>query len=331
MDFIFSLKVFSLVAETGKMTTAGESIFLTQPAVSMQIKSLEEFYGVKLFTRHPEGLLLTKEGEIIYSHAKKILQNFDLLNEELKTKLKSSKPVHQGNKISIGSCILISEIYMPWIIEKFMSTYPEFLVNCLMMDYDINIKFILEGKLDVAFVGYKGHVDSSGKDDLKFEEYINEQLEIVMPANFDIPDHHGMPIQFLKEKNYIGLKTECGISCIFNQFLKKYNIKLEELKQRAIFCSGLAVKHSVVSGFGWSILPRNYVVQELKEKKVMVVQLKGHRKPLSRLLYLVYLRSKENVPAINLFLQFVRNFRKTHFTNGLLNLFQEDHVSGQKI
>jgi DNA-binding transcriptional LysR family regulator len=333
MDFIFSLKVFSIVAETGKMTTAGESIFLTQPAVSMQIKTLEEFYGVKLFTRRPEGLMLTKKGEIVYSYAKKILQNFDLLNEELKLSLKNSSPLYQDKRISVGSCILIGEIYMPLIIEKFMATYPKFLVNCLMMDYDINIKLILEGKLDVAFVGYKGDINRhrSDNDDLKFEEYINEQLEIIIPADFDIPDHHVVPIQFLKEKSFIALKTECGISCIFKQFLKKYNMKLEELKQRATFCSGLAVKRSVSSGFGWSILPRNYIVEDLKERKFKVVQLKGYRKPLSRSLYLVYLRSKENVPAINLFLQFARNFKKTYFTNGLFNVFHGDHVSGQKI
>lgn len=325
MDFIFSLKVFRTVAETGKMTTAGESIFLTQPAVSMQIKSLEEFYGVKLFTRRPEGLMLTKEGEIVYAHAKKILDNFDLLNEELKLLLKTSIPVYQHNGISIGSCILIGEIYMPSIIEKFMATYPKMFVNCLMMDYDINIKLILEGKLDVALVGYKGDINRPKLEqgDLKFEEYIKEQLEIIIPSNFDIPDHNVVPIHFLKENSFIALKTECGISCILKQFLKKYNIKLGELKQRATFCSGLAIKRSVISGFGWSLLPRNYIVQDLKEKKFKVVQLKGYRKPLNRLLYLVYLRSKQDAPAVKLFLEFLRDFRKTHLTDGLLNL--RDH------
>jgi DNA-binding transcriptional LysR family regulator len=325
MDFIFSLKVFSMVAETGKMTTAGESIFLTQPAVSSQIKSLEEFYGVKLFIRRSEGLLLTNEGQIVYSHAKKILQNFDLLNEDLKTSLKGSKPFYEVDKITIGSCVLISEIYMPPIIEKFMSTHPEVLVNCITTDYDVNIKLLLEGKVDIAFIGYKGHHDSSGKDDLIFEEYVSEQLEIVAPANFAIPNHRGVHIQFLMENSFIALRTECGISCIFREFLKKYNIKLEELKQRAMFCSGSAVKRSVISGFGWSILPRNYIIEELEEKKIMVLQPRGRKKPLSRFLYLAYLRSRESIPSLNLLLEFLRNFRNTHLTNGVLNLRKEDH------
>jgi LysR family transcriptional regulator, transcriptional activator of the cysJI operon len=330
MDFIFSLKVFSIVAETGKMTTAGESIFLTQPAVSMQIKSLEEFYGVKLFSRRPEGLRLTREGEIVYSYAKKILQNFDLLNEELKTLLKNSKPVHQVNKISIGSCILISEIYMPWLIQKFMSNYPEIFVNCLTMDHDRNIKFLLEGLVDIAFIGHRGHDDIDEKNDLKFEKYLKEQLDIVAPANFDVPEQYEIPVQFLMEKNYIALKTECGINCIFNQLLRKYQIKPEELKKRATFCSGSAVKRAVTSGFGWSILPRNYISQELKEKIVKVVKVKGHRKPFSRWLYLVYLRSKEMDPAVNLFLQFVRSFRETNFTDELFHkalLFKSKNFS----
>jgi DNA-binding transcriptional LysR family regulator len=314
MDIMFSLRVFTSVAETGKMTTAGEAIFLTQPAVSMQIKSLEEFYGVKLFVRHTEGLILTKEGKIVYSHAKKILQQFDLLNKEVKTSLKKSKPVHQVSKINIGSCIFISEIYMPLILEKLMSDHPKISVNCLTLDYDTMIKFLLEDRIDIAFIGYKGQL-SHGMELLKFEKYLKEQLDIVAPANFDFPEQYEIPLELLVEKDFVAIKPDCGISIMFNQLIEQYQIKPEDFKKRATFYSSSAVKRAVTSGFGWSILPRNYIYQELKEKIVKVVKLKGHKKPFSRWLYLVYLRSKETDPTVKLLLQFVRGFRDTNLTN----------------
>lgn len=328
---MFSLKVFVTVAETGKMTTAAEIIFLTQPAVSMQIKSLEEFYGVRLFLRQPDGLTLTSEGQIVYNYAKKILQNFDLLNHELRTALKNSTSAYQNNKISIGSCILISELYMPLIIHKFMSDYPDVSVNCLTMDYDMMIKCLLENRLDVALVGYRNQ--SSPKNELlKFEQYLNETLAIIAPAHFDFPDHHEVPLPLLLEKEFIALKTECGISCFFNQFLEKNQVRLHDLKKRAVFCSGSAVKNAICSGFGWSILPVSYVTKELEENKVKIVNLKGYKKPLSRSLHLVYPRYKENAPVVNLFLQFARGFKRAYLDDGKRvseTLFKETVLSAK--
>ena len=320
MDFLFSLKVFITVADTGNMTSAGEFIFLTQPAVSMQIRSLEEFYRVKLFNRQTDGLKITEEGKIVYNHAKKILQNFDALNEELKILLKSSAFIQPLDKINIGSCILISEIYMPLIIHKFMTDHPKIAVNYVAEGYSTILKLLYEGKLDIALVGHKDAVESRDRDDLKFEQYINEQLDIVAGSDFDIPQRSSMTVKFLLEKDFIALMTECGISCIFEEVLKKYEIKWKELKKRAIFSSGSAVKKAVISGFGWSILPRNFISEELEEKTVRLVELKGRRKPLSRWLYLVYLKSKENIPAVDRFLQCARNLRNSHYAPAIPRL-----------
>lgn len=325
MDWVFSLKVFTIVAETGKMTTAGNSVFITQPAVSMQIKSLEDFYDIKLFDRHPSGLKLTKAGEVLYSHAKKISNIFDEMNVDLKALMSTRK--HSDNKISIGSCILISETYMPWLMQNFLTKNPNISISCTTADYQTNIQYLLEGRLDATFVGHKSDVND-GEDKLKYERFIKENLEIVVPRNYDLQNHRDIDIKFLMENHYISLRTECGISCIFKRMLAKYNLKLEDFKVRATFCSGSPVKQAVTSGFGWTILPRNFILKELTEGVVHSVKLAGQKHALNRWLYLVYPRSKEKVPPLTLFLQFMRSMR-----NNLLSFesFQRDILAVKKI
>jgi len=326
VDWLYSLKVFTVVAETGKMTTAGDSVFLTQPAVSMQIKLLEDFYDVKFFDRYPAGLKLTKEGEVLYLHAKKIINTFDEMNVALKVLMSTQKHT-DDNKISIGSCILISETYMPWLMQDFLTKNPNISISCTTADYQTNIQYLLEGRLDATFVGHKSD-DNGSENKLKFEKFIRENLEIVVPQNYNLQNHRDIDIKFLMENHYIALRTECGISCIFKRMLAKYNLKLEDFKVRATFCSGSPVKQAVTSGFGWTILPRNFILKELTEGVVHTVKLAGQKHALNRWLYLVYPRSKEKVLPLALFLQFMRSMR-----NNLLSFesFQRDILAVKEI
>ena len=311
MDWLFSLKVFTIVVETGKMTSAGTSIFLTQPAISMQIKLLEDFYDAKLFTRHFEGLKPTEEGKALYSRAKKILQMFDEMNAEMKTLLGKTPHVFPNN-INVGSCILISETYMPWILQKFTKEYPDFSINFSSMDYQSNIRSLLGGSVDAAIIGFRDTEDSATEEKIKFEKCSKEQLEIIVPRSYGLQNMQKINIKFLMGKKYISLKPECGISCVLRQILKNHNVTLKDFQVMALFGSGSAVKLSVVEGLGWSILPKHFVSQELSEGKVNAVRLEGLRNPFYRWLYLVHPISKREVPSIKLFLEFVRKLKGSY-------------------
>ena len=326
MDWLYSLKVFTIVAETGKMTTAGDAIFLTQPAVSMQIKLLEDFYDVKLFTRQSGGLKLTNEGKVIYSYATKMIQTFDHMNVELKTLLGKAQNVSL-NDIHLGSCILISETYMPWIIQKFMKEHPDISINFASMDYKSNVQLLVEGKLDVAIIGFRDTLNRLNEDKLNFEKCSKEQLQIIVPRNYGLQNMQKIDIKFLMGKKYVSVKPECGISCVLRQILEKHNLTLEDFKIMSLFGSGSAVKLAVIEGLGWSILPTYFVSQELSEGKLNAVRLEGLKNPFYRWLYLVHPRSKEEVPSVNLFLQFVRRLKGKYCS---IDALKKDALTGEK-
>jgi DNA-binding transcriptional LysR family regulator len=323
MDWLYSLKVFATVADTGKTTTAGDAVFLTQPAVSMQIKLLEDFYEIKLFTRYPSGLKLTEPGKVLYSHSKKILTMFDEMNTEMKTLISKTQNI-SSNNIHVGSCTLISEMYMPWILHNFLKERPDFSVNFSSMDYRSNIRSLVAGSMDIAIIGFRDTSDSASEEKLKFEKCSKERLEIVVPRSYGLKNNHKINIHFLMGKKYICMNPEC---VMIKSILTKNNITLNDFKIKAFFGSGSAVKQSVIEGLGWSILPKDFVSQELSEGKLNAIRLESLQNPFYRWIYLVFLRSKEKFPPVKVFLEFVRKLKGEYCS---VDRLKQDSFIGEK-
>lgn len=305
MDYLFALRVFVLVAETGNMTYAGNMIFLTQPAVSMQIKTLEEFYGTKLFLRTPTGLVLTDNGKKVYHYAKEILRNFEELGHQLKVSLDLARSKRQ-REIRIASCIFINEMYMSSILHHYMKQCPDVNLTCTVMDFAHIIKALLQSDLDVGLVGFRDK-DGTESTKLQFDLFLREELGIILPRDYLKDGEMETRMEALTQMNLITLKSECGITCLFQKLLKKYHLSIKNFKVKATFCSPNAVKQSVLQGFGWSILPVNFVRDELHRQIVWKADLKGNRIPLQRPLFLVYMKSQEEIDEVKLFLDTVRS------------------------
>jgi len=101
------LRIFYSVAKNSSVTLATKELFLTQPAVSIQIHLLEEDYGVKFFSRFGRGIKLTEEGEMLLSYAEKIFN----LSDEADEALRQITLLERG-KLKIGSSMTIGAYYI---------------------------------------------------------------------------------------------------------------------------------------------------------------------------------------------------------------------------
>ncbi|HMK56664.1 MAG TPA: LysR family transcriptional regulator [Dissulfurispiraceae bacterium] len=119
MNF-YQLTYFRKVAETGSISRAAEELLLTQPAVSKQIKALEDELGEKLFDRLGKRLFLTRSGELLYSRAEKILQSVD----EAKSAVKDMSAECAGELV-IGTSDHISIHRLPEILKDYITTFPK--------------------------------------------------------------------------------------------------------------------------------------------------------------------------------------------------------------
>ncbi|WP_297423608.1 LysR family transcriptional regulator [Clostridium sp.] len=141
-------KVFYTVAKYKNISRASEILFVSQPAVSKSIKTLEKNLGIKLFLRSSKGVTLTSEGAVLYNHIENGFEEI-LLGERLVEKLKNK----DMGTINIGVSTAIGKNYLVPKLEKFIQLYPNFKINILNRPTIDTVQLVEEDKLDLAIVG----------------------------------------------------------------------------------------------------------------------------------------------------------------------------------
>jgi DNA-binding transcriptional LysR family regulator len=128
------LRVFHAVAEAGSFTHAGESLNLSQSAVSRQISALEESLSVPLFHRHARGLILTEQGELLYRTAREVFSKLAMTEAMLtESKDRPKGPLKVTTTVSFGAAWLTPRI------REFMDLYPEIQVSLVVNDTELDL------------------------------------------------------------------------------------------------------------------------------------------------------------------------------------------------
>ena len=145
---IDQLKTFHRVAAAGSFTKAARELFLTQSAVSQQIRALEDEVGGRLFDRTGKKIYLTGEGEILMTYAERL---FDL-HEEIETLFGSLRTLQKG-KITVGATAVIGTYFLPAVINAYHRQYPGIEIDLQMGNSDQVLEMVLERKADFSIAG----------------------------------------------------------------------------------------------------------------------------------------------------------------------------------
>jgi DNA-binding transcriptional LysR family regulator len=241
-------KVFFTVARCKNISRAAEILFVSQPAVSKSIKTLESSLNVTLFSRSSKGVTLTPEGEILFNHIKNAFNEFSL-GENILEKLKNKE---MGN-INLGVSTTIGKSYFLPKFQEFIREYPHFKIKIINKPTFDTIKLVQEEKLDLGLIAmnstdedleyielfqmqdilvaspdYLKNLDVNTRDDIftkgsfMFLEKPNATREFLdnyfMKNNINlIPDIEASNMDFLIECAKIGL----GITSVVKEFLNK--------------------------------------------------------------------------------------------------------------
>ncbi|MEK9678032.1 MAG: LysR family transcriptional regulator [Rhodospirillaceae bacterium] len=128
------LRIFHAVADAGSFTHAGETLNLSQSAVSRQISSLEQSLGVPLFHRHARGLILTEQGESLYLTAHEVYHQLSMAEAQLtESKERPEGPLRITTTVGFGS------VWLTPRIKEFMDTYPEIDVSIILVYDDLDL------------------------------------------------------------------------------------------------------------------------------------------------------------------------------------------------
>lgn len=282
------LKIFLAVAEQLHFTRAAEELYITQPAVSAAIQSLEESYGVKLFHRIGRRIEITEAGCLLKGEAQKILDQVTLTERGLR-ELNNL----QRGELKLGASLTIGNYWLPEKISQFKQQYPGIVVNCTLGNAEEICEGTAIGLFDLGLV--TGEVKPALKSSLEEMVVGSDRLQIVVGRNHPWFDRTQVSLGELLETNWVMREAGSGAQQMFEQALQSWKVDPSDLKTILTLNSSEMVKAVVEGGVGAAAIPETMVKKELQLSTLRSVQItdQNSSKPLELIQPILKLKHRQ--------------------------------------
>ncbi|WP_018132335.1 selenium metabolism-associated LysR family transcriptional regulator [Effusibacillus pohliae] len=259
----FQLLVFVTVVEKKNFSRAAEALNLTQPAVSQQIHSLEEYYGVKLFERSSKKVEMTQAGEILYDYAVQILQ----LHQEARQAINNLMGLVTG-KLIIGASLTIGEYVLPRLLSVFTRQFSNVEVAVSIGNTEVIADNTLNNRIDVGLV--EGPVNPAN---LIITPFLQDEMVLIVPASHRLASGKEIETAELADETFIIREAGSGTRFVVEEVFRKLEF---QPKREIQFGSTQAIKEAVEAGLGVSFISKWSIQKELRLGTLSVVRVRGH-------------------------------------------------------
>jgi DNA-binding transcriptional LysR family regulator len=291
------LQVFHTVARLLSFTKAAETLHMTQPAVTFQVRQLEEYFNTRLFDRTHNRISLTEAGERVYEYADRI---FDLY-ADMESSVREMTGEIRG-ALTIGASTTIAEYMLPALLGDFGSRFPEVTIHLRVSNSDGIVSMVENNAIDLGVVEAP-----VGNKNLVVEVCRLDQLVAIVPPNHNLAEKESVGIDELLEYPFICREEGSGTREVINEYLNQHcktvlNISME-------LGSPEAVKGAVEAGMGVSVVSRATIQKELKLDTLRAVNLVPK---LERPFSFVHQKQKFRLRAMEELLDFARDYCEGH-------------------
>jgi LysR family transcriptional regulator, transcriptional activator of the cysJI operon len=258
----FRLKVFRAVAEHLNFRKAAEKLFLTQPAVTLQIKALENDLGVRLFDRSGNRVFLTAQGALLLGFANKIAD----LAFEAERELGAEDGKFSG-ELALGVSTTIAQYVLPQIIGAFVGEHPRVQLSLHSGNTEQIVALLLRDKVAIGLI--EGPARERG---VRTEPFMEDELVLITP-----PDFHSAQasIQQLLASSLLMREQGSGSRRVIETSFEKAGIGLKSFKRVMILDSTEAIKSAVQAGLGIGFVSRWAISKELELGVLKLAAVRG--------------------------------------------------------
>ncbi|MCI6017504.1 MAG: LysR family transcriptional regulator [Clostridiales bacterium] len=286
------MKIFCSICEHHyNITKAAEAMHMTQPAVSLALKELEQYYGVVLFDRIGRKLQITQAGKNFLDYAVHIASLFDDMEKEL-------RHWDASGILRIGASITVGSQFMPSYVKSFYSRYPGTKVHVKIAPSDQLEKELLSNELDFALIEGIAHDPS-----IVSEEYMEDHLSIICPAGDKYYQGQCLSLEEFKQQNFLLREPGSGTREVFNRVTENAGFSVTPVWEAM---STTALVNAVISGLGISVLPHRMIIGPLERGLIVTIQVKGL--DFKRSFRIIYHRQKYLTSAAQAFIDLCRNY-----------------------
>lgn len=285
------LQVFHAVARQLSFTKAAEQLFMTQPAVTFQIKQLEEHLNTRLFERSHGRIALTPAGELVFSYAEKILT----LSEELETRVGELTGAISG-PLLLGASTTVAEFYLPQILGEFKAMHPHVQAHMTVANSETIVNRVAEHALDLGLIESPLH-----QHGVHTEVVCEDVLVLICSPKHKLAKARRVTAAEVAAEPFVSREPGSGTREVADQYFQQNRIAPDAINVVMELGSPEAIKGVVETGLGVSILSRATVAKELKLGVLVAVPLDP---PLVRGLSMVMPKEKFRSRLLTTFVEF---------------------------
>ncbi len=293
------LKVFLHVAKLLSFTKAAEALHMTQPAVTFQVRQLEEHFKTRLFDRTHNKISLTEAGERVYAHAERIFKIYAELENDVRELTGEISGV-----LTLGASTTVAEYMLPVLLGDFKAKYPDVDIRLKVSNTDGIVSMVENNIIDLGVV--EAPVNNKN---LAVEICRTDRLVAIIPPGHELSKQDKIPVQAIIDYPFICREEGSGTREVIEEYLREAGVDINQLKVIMELGSLEAIKGAVEARIGVSIVSVATLAKEIKLNSVTVLELDP---PLERPFSFVHQKHKFRQRAMDELLEFARNYCEMH-------------------
>ncbi len=292
------VEVFTVAAETESFSDAARRLHLSQPAVSHQIRSLEQFLGVQLFNRSVQGVKLTDAGQVLLPSARKLLD----LSWQIEEQMHSLDGEVAGHLV-IGCTTTAGKYVLPFLGAAFIKHYPHVQVTIKMCQCDSVVDPLLARDVPLGISSTK-----IVHQDMEYQPFFNDRVVLVVPAGHPFTSRPSVRPAELLDQPFILREEGSSTRQLVQEGLSEHQIGLDQLEVVMVVGSAEAIEVAVEHGLGIAFISSLAARHGLELGKLVEVPVEGLQ--LERPLYVVRDSRCAKTPAQDRLWNFVQEHRE---------------------
>ena len=292
------LQIFESVAQTQSYTRAAEHLHMTQPAVSMQMKQLEEMVGLDLFERQGKKIVITKTGEKLRKHGKKIIDRFDVMHGSIS---KLQKGQHEKIKISAATT---ANHFVTHMMAEFSRQHQDINITLDITNRETLVTQLQNYDPDFVIMG-----EPPSKLDLDSQLIMENPLVVIASPQHPLVKQYkeaqkykskDVPMYEVIKEPFVVREEGSGTKAAIRRHFKKHGLTFRSSYELS---SNESIKHAVVAGLGLGIVALHTIKLELEAGKLEILDVENF--PLERHWHLVSRKGRKLSPAAVEFQEFI--------------------------
>lgn len=309
------LKIFVTVYRESSVTKAAKILHLAQPSVSLAVRELEDYYGIRLFDRMSRHIYPTEEGRRFYDYAIHITSLFDDMEKGIRN-------WDSLGSLRIGASIAIGTHLIPEAVEQFRALNTDIKVSVLIKNSSALEQAVLDNRIDFAFIE-----GNSSSEQIRQIPFMNDRLCLVCGASHPLAARDSITVEEAASHDFLLREEGSAGREIFDGIMTLHGLTVIPAWESA---STMAIIRAVGRGLGLTILPYLQVQPELENGSVHELRLKGV--DLTRRCSIIYHRNKYLTASAKSFMKlFCRGFLPPYCAEDKEGTADEEHEHGDKL